>query len=121
MPVKTDLTSAAMVLAGLFAKVDSNFQLVTRSSLTANTAGATISLISFSLMTYSAFQSRSGFRGLFFTKSALQYTFQTRWLIFFVLQKQYEFYLKLIHFCTTSDPQANSSLTRKQRELQQLH
>lgn len=58
-------------------------------------------------MTYSAFQSRSGIRGFSFTKSASQYIFQTRWLIFFVWQKQYEFYLKLFHFCTTRDPQAN--------------
>lgn len=40
MPVKIYLTSPVMVLPGLFAKVDSNFQLVTRSSLIANTAGA---------------------------------------------------------------------------------
>lgn len=37
-----------MVLAGLFAKVDSNFQLVASLYLIANTAGATISIISFS-------------------------------------------------------------------------
>lgn len=47
MPVKIYLTSAVLVLAGLFAKVDSNFQLVARSFLIANTAGATISIISF--------------------------------------------------------------------------
>lgn len=36
-----------MVLAGLFAKVDSNFQLVASLSLSTNTAVAAISIISF--------------------------------------------------------------------------
>ncbi|KAM7338537.1 hypothetical protein ACRRTK_002021 [Alexandromys fortis] len=41
------LNRCCKVLAGLFAKVDSNIQLVTRSSLIANTAGATVSIIRF--------------------------------------------------------------------------
>lgn len=45
--MKVYLTSAVTVLAGLFTKVYSNFQLVTRSSLIANAAGATVSLICF--------------------------------------------------------------------------
>lgn len=108
-----------MVLAGLFAKVTAT--LSSKFIFNCQHSWSNNQHHQFSLMTYNAFQSRSGFCGLFFTKSTSQYLFQTRWLIFFVLQKQYELFWKLIYFCTTNDPQANSSFTRKQRELQQLH
>lgn len=87
-----------MVSPGLFAKVDSNFQLVTRSSLIANTAGAQ-SASSVFPNDLQCFPIKIRFLWVVLYQEHLTIYISDKVVDFlFFLQKQYEFYLKLTHF-----------------------